>query len=112
MWDFPGIQPAAGDGIDDAKISSAPASFRFAAMPGLLEPTTGPPPTAAANYLAHRAEEGGGEWMAASPRGSLSEQHGVAGEAAGAPRVAELPQVLVVVAELGVVRPCLRFSLS
>jgi hypothetical protein len=37
-WAFPGIQPAAGDGIDDAKIPSAPASFRFGAVEGLLEP--------------------------------------------------------------------------
>jgi hypothetical protein len=35
---FPGIQPATGDGIDDAKIPSAPASFRFGAVEGLLEP--------------------------------------------------------------------------
>jgi hypothetical protein len=35
---FPGIQPAAGDGIDDATIPSAPASFRFGAVEGLLKP--------------------------------------------------------------------------
>jgi hypothetical protein len=85
-WGFPGIQPAAGGGNDDAKIPSALASFRFGEMEGLLEPATGPPPAAAANYLARRAEQGGGEWMAAPPQGSPSEQHEVAGKAAGAPR--------------------------
>jgi hypothetical protein len=71
------MQPAAGDGIDDAKIPSAPASFRFGAIEGLLEPARGPPPAAATNYLARRAEKGGREWMATPPRGSPSEQHKV-----------------------------------
>jgi hypothetical protein len=113
-WDFPGIQSATGDGIDDEKIPSAPASFKFGVMEGTPGACDGPT-TYHGRQLLHAQSRGRGRRMDGhAPRGSPSEQHGVAGEAAGARRrgaasVARrrrgarcrpaLPPFLVVVAE-------------